>query len=410
MPKILSFLIIIVFLLVCLKTDVPMNPLFGIGILVVIGSIFGGALQATAMPVMFGLIFAGMIAGPGGLGLVGEGFTDSIILIEAICVMLMLIDMTEYAVRDVSPGDIIKHIGAGFAASIAIALITLGLLTPVTSAFNTKIILALFASTLSPLAVYSFNEQDTPQKQTMLIALGGFICSVALWGITLSFFDSSEGNTIRLAAMPIVIGVTSFVTGFAWGFIGEKVFSGRVPGSKVFLPLVLVFLFFPASRFLGLDYLFTAMGIGAYFGIVSDIHHTSDIGVLLTGLIVFTVFGVKLNIMDSLLLGRTNWIIVIVASLSMVFLRVTIPSISIRLFTKQKKHVMPSRYLIPFGPLTLIVIERFLPGFGTDAIDMESIDTIRTQCTTVILITVFVTAAYYLIVGFRGSGTEDRKR
>lgn len=364
MPHLISFLIICVGLLTGSLGHYVPNPLLHLGILVVMAYLFSRTADFLGLPAFLGYILAGMIAGHDGFGFVHEKFLDNMSLIEGLCVMIIVSHIVRFMLKGTLLPRFFKFFALGIISSLASMLLTIVFLVPVSIPLQVKIIGGLFASTFSPLLCHFFTEHEESPKPYPAIAFGGFICSLVLWGIMIPFWDTALPHRLKLALMPIIIGITSISVGFAWGFLSEKLFYRKSGILKDLFPLAVMFLIYPCCGEIGLDYLFVAIGVGVYYGIISEQTETMYKNSELVSLIVFGLFGTRLSLTGAVLLDITNWIFVTLLILCIVLTRIITVKLTMKLLGSESVNSISTIYLIPYGPLAVIIIMRFLPGFS----------------------------------------------
>lgn len=398
MPNIISLLIIIIALLAGVKSDYVSNPLLSFGLLIVLAYLFANMMRFFRLPGFTGYILAGILAGPNGLGFFHDNFPDSMSLIEGLCIMLIVSNAAGFMLKGKSPALFSKYFFSGVLSSLGTMLLTIGFLAPVSMPLHVKIILGLFAATFSPLMTFAYTGHDESPGNFTETAFGGFACAIILWGILMPILGQPLPGRIKLVFMPAVIGVTSLLTGFVWAFITEKLLYRKTPGMRYFFPLVVMFLIYPCCREIGLDYLFVAIGVGVYYGIISEKTENITVRTELPALIVFCILGTKLPVIDALLLGNAGWKIVTLLTLVIVFSRIITLKLSMRLFTaKTGPPTLELIHLIPYGPLSVLILMRFLPGFSS--VPGWEFDKFRVLsiCTTSIILTIIFTSVIQLI-------------
>lgn len=398
MPNIISLLIIIIALLAGVKSDYVPNPLLSFGLLIVLAYLFANMMRFFRLPGFLGYILAGILAGPNGLGFFHDNFPDSMSLIEGLCIMLIVSNAAGLMLKGKSPALFSRYFFSGVLSSLGTMLLTTGFLAPISIPLQVKIILGLFAATFSPLMTFAYAGHDESPGNLTETAFGGFACAIILWGILTPILGQPLPGRIKLVFMPAVISVTSLLTGFVWAFITEKLLYRNTPGMRYFFPLAVMFLIYPFCREIGLDYLFVAVGVGVYFGIISEKTERITVRTELPALIVFCIFGTKLPVIDALLLGNAGWKIATLLTLGIVFSRIITLKLSMRLFTtKTGPPTLKLIHLIPYGPLSVLILMRFLPGFSS--VPGGEFDKFRVLsiCTTSIILTIILASAIQLI-------------
>ena len=142
-----------------------------------------------------------------------------------------------------------------------------------------------------------------------------------MWGIATAVYIPHVPDRIKIRFMPVVIGVSSVVAGFVWGFIAEKMIFRPSPKTRNLHSLASMLLLYPLIKIAGFDFIFLAIGFGIYNGLVSERtdDEIDDSSYYL--LIVFTLFGTKLSIGDAVLLGKSGWIASVIIAAAIIFVR-----------------------------------------------------------------------------------------
>ena len=123
------------------------------------------------------------------------------------------------------------------------------------------------------------------------------------------------------------------------------------------------------------------------------ISECKDIGVESTDLfsiVIFSFFGASLSVKDAFLLGTSGWSLVIFLTLILIFARFITVKFFMRIFSLEKTKPFVMLNIITGGPLTLIVLRKFIPGFNS-GLTSEDLSLAFTICTTSMLITVIIT-------------------
>ncbi|MBT4483912.1 MAG: hypothetical protein HOC71_09570 [Candidatus Latescibacteria bacterium] len=397
MSNIISFLVITAASLIGLRGDYAPNQLLNFGLLVVIAYLLSRMMCFLRLPAVIGYILAGILAGHNGLGLLHEMSVSNMALVEGLCVMIILSDAVRFMFEGASLNGFSKYFLSGMISSIGTLILTIVLLLPFSIPIQMKIALGLFAATFSPLICFSYIEHDDLYPSGAQIAFGGFICAILLWGFMAPLWDQIYPSRIKLAFMPFVISITSILTGFVWVFLFEKLFSQESRSLKHFFPLATMFLIYPLCMEIGLDYLFVAIGAGIYNGLVSEWAKDSSKPAELSVLIVFSFFGTQLSLGEALLLGSTGWGIAALISAGIVFSKIATIKLSTNILFPQPRQHISTVCFIPYGPLALIALRRFLPGFGAGVNGEFDKFSIFSLCTIIIILTIIV-SVFYLVL------------
>lgn len=392
MPNIIGFLIVAVAVIAGMKSGMAFNPLLEAGIVAVTGYILSTGANNKHISAIFGFIAAGMLFGSDCLGLVDARFIDTAAVLERLCMMLLTAQTVRYAVSGSSPGMFVRRFGTGAVAALATAVLTAGFIAPLPLPVNIKVASALFAATLSPVTVHSLRDADPVTGDRAAVASGGFVAAVVLWGVATSFFGPSGTDKLRIAAMPVILGLTSLAAGFAWEYAGDTVFRYKSTGTDTLQRLTLVFLILPCARIFGLDYIFLAAGMGAYSGMMKERPSEDNRLDLFAGIVVFGMFGLKLPVAKTLLFGAEAWTFVLVLAAAVLFTRTVTISLASRFVARKAERWTNVRFLTISGPCAMILIERFIPGFGIEHAGKYDIPGIIAMFAAVMSITVAVAA------------------
>lgn len=399
MPNLIAALVVFLALFTGIKTDFPVNPLLGMGILITIGYLFSLIAKHAGIPRPFGYIFAGLIAGPNGLGFLSGHFTDGMVLIESIAIMLLTIKAAEAAFNHTTIPLMSRHAAIAITSLILVAVLVMGFLSPVGLSLEILIIFSLFSIMLSPL-ISGISADDSPASgSTILMAFFSFTLSVVIWGAALPFLAGQTHQAAKFMSMPLIIGATSVFAGFAWGFAGEKVFLYTRSTASGFLPLIEVFLLFPLIRIAGFDMPFAAAGIGMYYGLISE-KRTSigTTGAITSEMIVYGLLGIKLPLFTSLLMPLPLWKIASLLSFAVIFSRYAVFKIIPRILGDPATQDLKAVNLIPYGPLSFIILMRFMNALPAGVYGVFGKDATINVLTTAMLVTLVFSALLHGII------------
>ena len=404
MPNFISSLIILVAALIGITGDYVPNQLLNLGLLITLAYLLSLVMRFFKLPTVLGYILAGAVAGHNGLGLLHEKFLSSMSFIEGLATMLLVSSVVRYMLKGQTTVGFSKYFASGAISSLitllltTMLLLTTGFITPLPIPIKIKIIVGLFAATFSPLMSYAYTVKNKPSQHYIQTAFGGYITAIILWGILMPFCGPAHPDRIKLAAMPAVISITSTMAGFAWSLIVEKLLYYKSRGFERFFPFVSMFLIYPCCSEIGLDYLFIALGTGVYYGIISEQAGTLE-QTEKASLIVFSFFGINLSLESVLLIGIAGWKLVVLIVLCMVFSRIITLKLSLNLiFSKPGSH-LPTFFLIPYGPMTVIVLQRFLSGINTGLyVEFDKFE-IYSLFTTSMILTIIIVSVTNLIIG-----------
>ncbi|MFC1692267.1 cation:proton antiporter [Candidatus Latescibacterota bacterium] len=397
MLNIISFLIFTVAAVVGIKNGYVPNQLFNLGSLIVLAYILSLVMRFLNFPEILAYILAGIAAGPYGLGFISEEFPTGMSLVESIVMMLLVSETVRYMFKNQPLGNFKKFAAIGFLSSAGILLISIVLLSPFSMPFEGKITLGLFAATFSPLVVYGLSNKNELPQPYIQIAFSGYICALLLWGILIIIPGSSSSHRVRLAIMPAVIGLTSTTAGFVWAYLTDKLAGQSSKKHNIFLQFAILFLIFPLCGELGFDYLFVAMGVGVYNGIISEKEEGNLENIKLFSLLIFSFFGLKLSIQDTILMSSTGWKLALILTSVIVFSRLIILKLFINFISPSDKSVLPLFYFIPYGPMAFILSFRFIPKFREELQGDFSIFHLFSVCTTTIIIIFILTPVFNLL-------------
>lgn len=348
------------------------------------------------IPSIFGYILAGIIAGYNGFGLVYKTFIENTVLIEGILFMIVVSNATYYMFKEQLLKTFSRHFIIGAISSLITFILTLGFFAPLSIPLQIKIIMSLFSATFSPLMIYTFAENKEYMKPYAQISFGGYFLVVILWGIFMAFHGFSNPGKVKLAFMPSFIALYSIIAGLVWGYLSDKLFYHNRLGS--FNTLVIMFLIYPFVNEFGLDFLFLAIGIGMYNGIFSEHKKSIIMQSTFSNIIIFGLFGMHLSLEGAFLLGKTNWSLVVILVSFLIFARIISARISLHFISHEPKQLPSIIYFIPCGPMALILIRRFLPGFKTSLSGEIDIFTIYSILTTSMMLVILIFLTLFVII------------
>ena len=391
----ISFLLIIILgALIGIKGVYEPNILVHFGFLTVTAYLLSLMMRFFRLPMVLGYILAGVIAGHKGLGFIDEKFLDSMSLIEALFTMVLVSDMVRFMLRDQTLQQFSRFFLSGILTSLGTFLLTIAFLAPLSLPLQIKIIMGLFGATLSPLMIHTYIGTNELSRSYTQIASGGYLFAIILWGVLVSLFGPENSERLRHAFMPAVICLTSIIAGFVWGYTTEIVLVPVSRVQKILSHFAIMFLIYPFCLITGLDYLFLAVGVGFYYGIISEQKESFIEQRELSSLIVFSFFGLKLGLVDAFLLGENGWVMTVFITLCVMFGRlITIKLLTIKILPTLKPFFSMA-YIIPYGPLALITLTRFVPDLTTQIHQLR----LYSICTTSILLIIILLSLFNLFV------------
>jgi|GEM_PF-3926993 Kef-type K+ transport system membrane component KefB len=394
MLNFVGFLIIISVSYIGIKSGYDPNHLFNAGLLILMAYILSLLAGFFKLPRVLGYLFAGIIAGYNGLGLVTGTFIENMYFIESLFFMVLISSVARHMSIIQSPKHFLRYFLSGAAASVGTFVLTLGFFAPLSISIEIRIIMGLFCATFSPLVMHALTEKNDTYTSFIQFSFGGYFFAMLLWSF-FAVFNGSPGHAgLRLAFMPVVITISSIIAGIVWGFLSEKMLYNSVPHLRSIFPLAVVFLAYPFIGIFGLDFIFIAFGIGIYNGVFSEreetILETSNISTLM----IFTLFGMHLSLEDAFLLGESNWKLVAVLVSFFIFSRLISTRITMHFLTREKINLSSMIYFIPGGPMTLILLRIFLPGF-----DIPQTGDITTQSLySILMVSLMITYSIFIVL------------
>jgi len=397
MLNFISFLIIIIASVFCIKSNIIPNQLLGLGSLILIAYILSLMAVFLKLPPVAGYILAGIIAGYNGLGLVSSTFVKEMTLIESIAIMIFISNAIRFVFKEQSK-PFSKYFTIGAISSLLTFILALGFFAPLTIPLQAKIIMGLFCATFSPLMVYALSQNNTSVKPYIQLSLGGYFIALLFWGILTAYIGFSTTGKIKLALMPFFISLTSTIAGFIWGYTAEKLLYNGSNKLKSLYPLAVMFFAFPLIDVLGFDFLFLAVGIGMYNGIYSEREKSIIENSNVSALIIFGLFGMHMSLDNAIVLGNTNWSLVAILISFYICSRIISTLITLH-FIPHKPEKLPSIiHMIPCGPMALILLQRFIPGFNTSLTGETDTAAIYAVLTTSIMIIYIVFSITYVLL------------
>ena len=363
MLNFVGLLIILSISFVGIKSGYEPNHLFHAGLVILTAYILSLLASYFKLPKVMGYLFAGVIAGYNGLGLVSGTFVENMTFIESLFFMILISSAASHMCKNQPPRLFLKYFLSGAAAAAGTFVLTLGFFAPLPVSAEIRIIMGLFCATCSPLAMFALTEKRDLSAPFVQFSFGGFFFAMLLWSFFTVFKGSPEHAGLKLAFMPVVITVSSIIAGIVWGFVTEKTIFHKVNSKRSIFPLAAVFLAYPFIGIFGLDFIFIAFGIGIYNGVFSERKETLIEATDLSALIVFALFGMHLSLEDVYALGNANWRLVAVLVSFFIFSRLISTRITLHFIPREKIPFSSMVYFIPGGPMILILLRIFLPGF-----------------------------------------------
>jgi len=155
-------------------------------------------------------------------------------------------------------------------------------------------------------------------------------------------------------------------------------------------------LMYPLIQILGIDFIFFAIGLGIHNGLVSEQSddEINDSHILL--LIVFTLFGTKLSLDNAVFLGKSGWTASLLIAAAIIVVRMVIISLIHRVEAGKKLRLGEITPFITFGPLSIIILRRFLPGFQNALNGGMNSTSVYAICTMSIMVTIAVSCCLVL--------------
>ncbi|MFC1542097.1 cation:proton antiporter, partial [Candidatus Latescibacterota bacterium] len=348
------------------------------------------------IPKVLGYIIAGIIAGYNGFGLVNSTFIENIYFIESLFFMILISSLTRHICKGQTLKLFSKHFLTGVIASVGTFVLSLGFFAPLSISIEIRIIMCLFCATFSPVIMYALTENDDKGKSYVQFSFGGLFFALLFWSFFAVFMGSPEHEGLRMAFMPAVITFSSIIAGIVWGFFAEKILNTKRVNVQSIYPLAVVFLSYPFISIFGLDFIFIAFGIGIYNGVFSERDVTIIEKSHFSTLIIFALFGMHLSLEDAYLLGDANWKLVAVLVSFYIFSRLISTRISMHFISHEKVEFPSMIYFIPGGPMTLVLLRIFLPGFNIPRSDDITISTMF----SILMVSMMIIYLIYSILQF----------
>lgn len=276
----------------------------------------------------------------------------------------------------------------GAFSSLAIFCILFGLLSLSPLPFKVRIILSLFTATYSPLISHAAGKKSALGTRPESIAAGGFLMSLLLWGLTMALIDPDMPNRLRMSILPLVVTATSFCIGFIWLYFCDRVLFSRIEKRTQWQPFIALLLLYPCFSTVGIDYLIVGIGAGAYLGLISENNYFENSNVSILLIIVFGIFGVRLQLSDLFIIDMNGWKTVAALVAASLLLKTFIPKVINKISPLNSGQKTASLNTVMHGPLAILILYRFLPGFQLPRTGEISIESIRAllAATTLILI------------------------
>ncbi|MCD6308680.1 MAG: cation:proton antiporter [Candidatus Latescibacteria bacterium] len=387
MPNLIGFLLFISAVLVGEMSDVAANPLIHLVLLVLLASFLTPAMRPFRLPDFIPAVLAGMVVGRGCLGLVHERFFDSMALIDAFFIMLVVAGISSVITAKAKPSELVMNTMAGLFMSLTAGGLAALLLLPTGLPFQSRVVFSLVAALFAPVSVFTLTGHLPARDAFTLRALGAFFGAVAIFGVAVPFTNPGGEFRIRIALMPLVLACTSLIAGMSWGFLSDKLLFSEQRKLNAFAPFAVLFLLYPCCEAVGLDFPFAAAGVGLYFGLLTE---RSGLIVLNSGiprLIVFGFFGIALSREDVLSPFLADWKIVLVVAAIVMGARYLTSLAADRIFFRSNNQgfVRPL-YLTWYGPLTAVAVQRFVPAISGQENLMPSGVTIPATVASVIIV------------------------
>jgi hypothetical protein len=203
---------------------------------------------------------------------------------------------------------------------------------------------------------------------------------------------------IKTALLPVIIAVSSIVTGIVWGYIAEKMLYHESGNLKSVYPLAVMFLSFPFVNEFGFDFFFIAVGIGVYNGIFSKREKTILELSYFSPLIIFSLFGMHLSMEDVILLDNIHWKLVAVFVSFFIFSRMISTRLSMHFISPGEVRFPSLIYFIPCGPMALILLHTYMQRFTTPVSEEINTSNLYSVLTTSMILLFIIFIVVYLVL------------
>ncbi|MFC1512135.1 cation:proton antiporter, partial [Candidatus Latescibacterota bacterium] len=203
MLNIISFLLIVVSSLICIKsTDMP-NQLLNLGILILAGYSFSLVAGKLKLPDVTGYVIAGILLGSNGLGFFDPSFSGDMTLIEGVFFMMLVSEL----LRSTTPGEegrrVLKRIWYSALPVVVTAFVTFALLSFRDIPLPVRVLFSLFAASFSP-AMFAALERDVRRREAYReLTIGAFVSAFILFSVFAAYFGPRSSAWWKLALAPL---------------------------------------------------------------------------------------------------------------------------------------------------------------------------------------------------------------
>jgi len=401
MLNIIGFLLILIITMLRIKSGYESNPLLDMGMLLLTGYIFSVLMKYFRLPAVFGYILAGVMAGNKGLGFLSEKFVKDMTFVENIFLMLVISITVKHLIHTHTLKNFIKNFSAGALTASAVFILTTGFIAPLPFPVTQKIMFGLFASILSPLILYSCMDENTFDESSLQTAFGGLVTTILIWGIASAAAVTQYPGRIRLAFMPVIVGLTSFVAGFIWAYVADKLIYRFSENVRSLYPVAVLFLIYPLINIFGLDILFLAAGIGLYNGLISERETSLIEKSQIPLIIVFAFFGTRLSLEKLFIIEKPELLLAVRITIILLFAKITMLMVARWILSLPRMNLWNISLFIPFGPLSIIVLGRFMPYYYEALTGDMNTSTVYSICMISILLTIvisFITSVLFRLL------------
>ncbi len=391
MPNLISTLLLLIVLFYGNMFSFATNPLMNFGLLMIGAHLLGMLAEKCRLSPVAGFTLAGVLAGHGMLGAFNPAFPKFMTIIEALALMFLLsVTLQKYLVKifDLKIA-FSKNILSGALAPLFTGALAFVIFFITGIPWKPAVILSLFAGTYSPLGAEDQirNDRNIPLIPTVFTA---FLAVVFLWGFAVTSAEPELPNRLRMAFLPLISTLTSLCAGFAWVFLIDRFILSRYTTRSPWYAITAFALIYPCFNLFGFDFIMLACGAGFYYGLMSDHDYFSESDTKIPSMIVFALFGAKLQVSDLFLLDRTTWIITWISVLITLLLRPLAPWFMQKLLRNESLPIDSYYRLATHGPLSLLLLYRFLPGFALLAYGDGSFLSIKAITTATVIISLLI--------------------
>lgn len=401
MLNIISFLLVLLIAIAGMRSGYHSNPLLSIGTLLVMGYILSLMMERMRLRPFFGYVLAGALAGQQGLDFIHDRFTDSLFLVENLCLMLVVSSLMRSVARSWPSRPLLRDAGAGAAATAGVMVLTTGFIAPLDIPFAAKLVFGLFAATFSPVLIHALGGGGTTEPRQTGMAVGGYVASIVLWGVTSSLVSVMGTDRIKLSAMPVIISATSCVAGFVWSHAADTMLKAASLRAKSLYPVAVMLLIYPFVKVAGLDMIFLAAGIGLHSGLMTTREETLIERSMIPLYIVGIFYGIRLYLLEGFLMDSETWSLTATVLAFLTLSRIVTGMAAARFIGRIGLTARQAALFLPSGPLAIILLRRFLPGFQVALGSAMSLATVYSVCVEIMLILLVLTSVFLSVTAPR---------